>query len=822
MKWIYDDLTDARATALSLFLLCSCLSLLLRCAVFLTSVHLQCYFFHLLEVTVALLRRCRASLPLPLPPLVFYHLNHHFRTQEYIMDRSWIHCARISDEYERGVEEFIQFAQRNAINSGRDGGKIRCPCVNCLNGRILDVNIMREHLLCDGFLRSYTTWTWHGELLNLPRVSVTEEYVEAEHDDVVDDRLEDMIRDVGAESFAKAHGYGSMSSDAETPLYPGSTNNFTRLSVVLRLMNLKALNGWTDKSFTELLQLLKDMLPEGNTLPNRNYEAKKILCPMGMEYKKIHACPNDCILYRKDFELLKSCLRCGLSRYKLKQTDDDTIEEMEKHGPPMKVMWYLPIIPRMKRLFANPDDAKNLRWHADERKCDGMYRHPADSVQWKKFDDEFPEFGKESRNIRLGLATDGMNPFGNDIDVYLSPLIEDLKLMWDEGVQVFDRFANETFKLHAMLFCTINDFPAYGNLSVYLRHRRFLRSHHPYRRLKKAFNGHQETSGPPTPLTAAEVYEKVNNIDHTFGKSKKKSVVTNIWKKKSIFFDLPYWSRLEIRHCIDVMHVEKNVCDSLIGTLLNINGKTKDGLNARLDLVEMNIRGKLAPIEMGKRTYLPPACYTMSKNEKVSFCQCLKGVKVPQGHSSNVKSLVSMQDLKLIGLKSHDCHILMQQLLPVAIRGILLKNVRHTITRLCSFFSSICCKVIDPLKLDELQDEIIVILCELEMFFPPSFFDIMVHLLVHLVREVRLCGSVYLRWMYPVERYMKILKGYVKNHYRPEASMIERYIAEESIEFCSDYMSKANPIGLPANSWQHRRSTSKCLRGVNIKLIKPL
>jgi len=97
-----------------------------------------------------------------------------------------------------------------------------------------------------------------------------------------------------------------------------------------------------------------------------------------------------------------------------------------------------------------------------------------------------------------------------------------------------------------MLFCTINDFPAYDNLSdysvkghktcpiyeedtasqqlkhgsktVYLRHRRFLRSHHPYRRLKKVFNGHQDTSGPPTPLTGVEVYEKVNNIDHTFGK----------------------------------------------------------------------------------------------------------------------------------------------------------------------------------------------------------------------------------------------------------------------------------------------------------------
>jgi len=75
------------------------------------------------------------------------------------------------------------------------------------------------------------------------------------------------------------------------------------------------------------------------------------------------------------------------------------------------------------------------------------------------------------------------------------------------------------------------------------------------------------------------------------------------------------------------------------------------------------------------------------------------------------------------------------------------------------------------------------LLSQLEMYFPPSFFDIMVHLIVHLVREIRLCGSVFLRWMYSKERYMKILKGYVKNQYRSETSIIERYIVEEAIEF---------------------------------------
>jgi len=81
------------------------------------------------------------------------------------------------------------------------------------------------------------------------------------------------------------------------------------------------------------------------------------------------------------------------------------------------------------------------------------------------------------------------------------------------------------------------------------------------------------------------------------------------------------------------------------------------------------------------------------------------------------------------------------------------------------FFNAICKKVIDPRMLDDLKNEAIRLLCQLEMDFPPSFFDIMVHLIVHLMREIRLCGPVFLRWMYLVERYMKILKGYVKNQY---------------------------------------------------------
>ena len=70
---------------------------------------------------------------------------------------------------------------------------------------------------------------------------------------------------------------------------------------------------------------------------------------------------------------------------------------------------------------------------------------------------------------------------------------------------------------------------------------------------------------------------------------------------------------------LDVMHIEKNVCESIIGTLLNIQGKTKDGLNTRLDLMEMGLRSELAPRFEQKRTYLPRACYTLSRIEKKIF-----------------------------------------------------------------------------------------------------------------------------------------------------------------------------------------------------------
>jgi len=133
-----------------------------------------------------------------------------------------------------------------------------------------------------------------------------------------------------------------------------------------------------------------------------------------------------------------------------------------------------------------------------------------------------------------------------------------------------------------------------------------------------------------------------------------------------------------------------------------------------------------------------------SRNKKTNFGQCLRRAKVSQRYSSNVKSFVQAKDLILVDLKFHDYHVLMQQLLTVAIQDFLPNKFRHAITCMRFFFNVICSKVIDSLKLNDLENKVVIILCQLQMYFPSSFFYIMVHLIVHLGKEIKLCGFVYL------------------------------------------------------------------------------
>ena len=165
----------------------------------------------------------------------------------------------------------------------------------------------------------------------------------------------------------------------------------------------------------------------------------------------------------------------------------NSIRTRKRKGVRAKVMWYFPPIPRFKRMFHSSRISKDLTWHAQEREFDGKMCHLSDSPSWKLIDHKWPDFGGEPRNLRLVISADGINPHsslssrhscwpvimiiynlppwlcmkrkfmllsllisgpqqpGNDIDVYLSPLIEDLKLLWEVGIEAFDAYEQEFF-----------------------------------------------------------------------------------------------------------------------------------------------------------------------------------------------------------------------------------------------------------------------------------------------------------------------------------------------------------------------------------------
>ena len=134
------------------------------------------------------------------------------------------------------------------------------------------------------------------------------------------------------------------------------------------------------------------------------------------------------------------------------------------------------------------------------------------------------------------------------------------------------------------------------------------------------------------------------------------------------------------------MHLKKNICESLVGTIMNTKGKGKDHENARADLEEMGVRPELYVEEAENGKALPVAANTMSRKEKKELYQFLHSVKFLSEYSSNFASLVSMKELKLnfAMMKSHDCHVLMKAVLPVEIRNVLPVKVRETVMSLCS------------------------------------------------------------------------------------------------------------------------------------------
>ncbi|GJW51079.1 uncharacterized protein Tco_0092430 [Tanacetum coccineum] len=621
-------------------------------------------------------------------------------------------------------------------------------------------------------------------------------------------------------SFAKQY------YQMDEPLYEGC-QKFSTLEIATRLLNWKAECNVPEATYNRALSLFKDMLPDGNQLVRNFYDTKKILSKLDLPREKIHACKNHCMLfYGKVDYVLTKCKVCGHSLYK----------KGGRNNVPNLVLTCFPIAPRLQRMYMSKKMSKEMTWHHDHKTDSNKMVHPSDGKAWKHFDSTHPTFSKEIRNVRLGLCTDGFNPNnsnsnpyslwpvfltiynlppwmslkdahvklslvipgrknpGQNLDVFLQPLIKELKTLWNDGVETYDAYRKNNFNMKATLLWTVSDFPAYAMLSGWSTHgklacpycmgnvdsfqlhnggkpcwfdchRRFLPARHPYRRDRKGFLAQKSVfAGPPPHLTGTEIWQQIRHLPTVYEgepyRPKNKKIdgfgQTHNWVKRSIFWELPYWHTLLIRHNLDLMHIEKNFFENLFQTIMG-SLKTKDNVKARKDVEVHCDRPELHMFKVQNRDMKPKASYTLNKTQLHKVCEWMTKLKFPDG------------------------------LLPIALRGMIPNVVWDAITELCTFFRAICSRVLRIEDLEKLQKSIVETICKLEKIFPPGFFDSMEHLVVHLVWEALLGGPMQYRWMYLYERKLGSLKRTIRNKARVEGSIIQSYLLNELSMHCSLY-----------------------------------
>ncbi|XP_020965987.1 uncharacterized protein LOC110266202 [Arachis ipaensis] len=318
---------------------------------------------------------------------------------------------------------------------------IHCPCPMCGFWFFQTREDAYDHLLMKPFPPNYTFWLHHGERIIDERPSGREEL-----DPTINsgDQMRDMIHDafnlrglqsedddsmhghagyvadglpyLSDEPSHEARAFQDLLNDGEQELYPGCSR-FSKLSFLVRLYHIKCMCGVSNKAFGLILELLGDAF-EHAQIPKTLHDAKRIIRRLGIEYKKIDACPNDCMLYQGPDHDLSRCKRCGASRWKQKTRKNSIVRinaVVKKNGKPQaaKVLRYFPLIPRLQRLFMSSKTAVDMLWHKRGTNSDGFLRHPRDGEGWKAFDMRYTDFSGDPRSVRLALASDGFNSYGN-------------------------------------------------------------------------------------------------------------------------------------------------------------------------------------------------------------------------------------------------------------------------------------------------------------------------------------------------------------------------------------------------------------------------
>ncbi|CAL2227831.1 unnamed protein product [Prunus armeniaca] len=568
------------------------------------------------------------------------------------MSRRWIQNPnRCANEYLDGIQDFIEFARRHNPGATR----ICCPCRRCNNTlwETIENNLHGEQL--DHASSSNATRVANVEIIVDPNdevMDIIQDVFPFASTNINQEGEDDVPTPIDSAEFEQ---YEKLLKNVNQELYPGC-ESFSVLTAIVELMHEKIKYHMSNLCFDYFLGVVKRMLPTDNCLPKDHKHAQK-------------------------HETLDTCPICNESRFKTTSQNITT-------KIPQKFMRYLPLKPRLQRLYMSTHTITDMRWRKEKRVDNDVMRHPVDGEAWKEFDRTFPEFAADPRNVRLGLATDGFNP---SIDVYLRPLVDELKDLWTNGVRTYDKSTGKMFTLRAAVMWTVNDFPASAMVSGWLSW------NHEWREKDKEFDGNTERRLRHREWSGDEILEQLNRLDFApFGKtvSRIRPSTHMNWTHKPMFFELPYWSKLKLRHNLDVMHVEKNVFDTLVGTILDIEDKTKDTIKARLDLERMGIRRGLWMNKDSDKARRDLEFFSMKPNDNKEFLKFVSSVKFPDGYASNIARCVNVNGGKFTRLKSHDCHVFMQRLLPMGIRHLLPEDVVKPIMLLSRFFSQLTAKTL--------------------------------------------------------------------------------------------------------------------------------
>ncbi|XP_024636351.1 uncharacterized protein [Medicago truncatula] len=394
------------------------------------------------------------------------------------------------------------------------------------------MNILEETCLLNAKpIDTPMVWTNHGE--QMPPINTgfdvnTHASCSGTHTENVEqfDMMDDMISDALGVNMSydepveeelppnkKAQDFYNLLEKINEPLFEGS--NDSKLPMCARLLAAKSNWNVPDKCLEHFVKMLLDATPIKDNLPKSYHEAKRLVSKLGLESKRIDCCSNGCMLfYNNEFGTndgaLEECKFCNEPRYVVR---NDDVRRNHKRIP-VKSMFYLPILPRLQRLYASMQTASQMTWHYSNKSNPPVMRHPCDGEAWKHFDRVHHDFASDPRNVRLGLCSDGFTPYIqasatpyscwpiiftpynlppemcmskpymfltclipgpssplDGIDVYLQPLIDDLKRLWI-GQLTYDIAKRENFNMRAALMWTINDFPAYGMLSGWGTHGR--------------------------------------------------------------------------------------------------------------------------------------------------------------------------------------------------------------------------------------------------------------------------------------------------------------------------------------------------------------